>query len=76
MRDSMTTLLGEDRHELLEWSAGLANREFDLNSVAVDEIRCEWGVMERIKPVPAHASLVVVIQDPLKAFNVRLPDSL
>ena len=72
---SVTALLRENRHELLEgqkWCAHLPN---DLHFVALNKISGEWSIVEWIVPRPALASMVVIAVDPLQALDVGLPDS-
>lgn len=72
---SVTALLGEHRHELLEgqkWCTHLPN---DLHFVALNKIGGEWSIVEWIVPRPALASMVVIAVDPLQALDVGLPDT-
>ena len=73
--NSMATLLGEDRHELLKRPTRLAKFELYLNSVAVYQIRSKRGIVERIIPIPANTAPVVIVEYPLQTFNIRLSDS-
>ena len=68
-------LFREDGHELFEGPERSAHDKVDLHFVAPDKIGSEWGIVEWIVPVPAIAALVIVREDPLEAFNVRLSDS-
>ena len=68
-------LFREDGHELFEGSERFAHDEVDLHFVAPDKIGSERSIVEWIVPVPALTSLVIVREDPLEAFNVRLSDS-
>ena len=56
----MGTLLGEDGHKLLKWRAWLPIHEVDFDFVALDEVGSERRIVERVKPVPAFATNVVV----------------
>ena len=71
----MGTLLGEDGHKLLKWRAWLPIHEVDFDFVAFDEVGSERRIVERVKPVPAFATNVVVGEYPLEAFDVALTDA-
>ena len=71
----MSTLFRKDGHQLLEGSRRLADFEDYVDIVAVDQIRREWCVMERIKPVPALNSLIVVRVHPRQTFTIGFADA-
>lgn len=72
---SVTALLGEHRHQLLEGQQGFAQTELDIHFVALYQVCCERRIVERVVPVPTLTPLVVIAKDPLETLNVALPDS-
>jgi len=70
----MSRLLGQNAHELLKGSAGLAHLELNQHSVTIDEIRCKRRIVVRVEPLPRLAAPIIVSHDPLQPFNIALLD--
>jgi hypothetical protein len=69
-RDCVGTLLGEDSHQLFKRPGWLTDFEVNFDSIAVNEVRSEWRIVEGIEPVPALDSFVVVRVDPCETLAV------
>lgn len=72
LRNCVSTLLRKNSHELFKWSCRLAKLKLKLYSVTINEICCKRSIMERIKPVPALYTFVIIRIHPSKTFAVRL----
>jgi len=70
----MGTLLRQHGHQLLQRAEGLPHVPVNHDLVAVDEVGRMRGIVERVVPLPRHAPLVVVGEDPGQALHVCLPD--
>ena len=71
----MSALLRKNSHQLLKGSSWNAQFELNFQPVAIDKVCSERSVVERVKPVPALNSFVIVRVHPRKSFAVRLPYS-
>lgn len=70
----MRRLRWENTHELLQGPAGLSQLELHFDSVTVDQVRREGRIVKGIEPVPGLAAVIIVLQDPLEALDIRLLD--
>lgn len=68
----MCRLLRENTHQLFKWTSGLSHLKLYVNFCAIHKIRCKWGVMEWIIPIPTLTAFIVIGKDPLKSFNITL----
>lgn len=66
----MTTLFGENAHQLFKRPSRLAHFELDLYSVTIDQITSKGCIVVWIVPIPTLTSFVVIGKDPLQPFDV------
>mmetsp|Transcript_13057 Transcript_13057/g.40719 ORF Transcript_13057/g.40719 Transcript_13057/m.40719 type:complete len:456 (+) Transcript_13057:438-1805(+) len=62
---------GQHTHELVEGAEGLAHVERDVQLATVGQVGCEGRIVKREVPRPAHTALVVVLERPAEALDVR-----
>lgn len=72
----MTTVSGENGHQLLERTEGLSEVELEFEVRQLDEIQRERRVVVRVIPLPRAATLVVVLEHPDETFDVREGNAL
>ena len=54
------TLLRKHGHELLEGSCRLSKLKLDLNTITVNQVLSERSIMERIEPIPALDTFIII----------------
>jgi len=74
--NGMSTLLGEDGHQLFKGSQRYAHGKVDSHFITFNQVCSEGSIVERVIPVPALTAVVIIRENPLESFDIRLSDSV